>query len=160
MNKDFKELLQALNDNQVEYLIVGGYALIEYTEPRYTKDLDIWIDADPGNAQKVLEALSEFGAPSFGATVDDLSCAGNVLQIGVAPLRIDIVTSIDGVEFAEAWLNKAQVDFDGVPVFIIGADDLLKNKKSTKRERDKEDAKALEAAINKKGDGSYFRKRK
>lgn len=151
MHKDFKELLEVLNDNQVEYLIVGGYALIEYTEPRFTKDLDIWIRADGENAARTLKSLSDFGAPSFGATVEDLSQPDNVLQIGVPPLRIDIITSIDGVGFNEAWGNKVKIDFDGVPVFIIGAKDLLKNKRSTSRDRDKEEAAMLESALKSQG---------
>ena len=150
MNKDFKELLQIFSAHHVEYLIVGGYALIEYTEPRYTKDLDIWIRADKENARKVLEALCEFGAPNFGATVDDLALPGNVLQIGVAPLRVDILTSIDGVEFADAWPHRLEVDFDGIPVNIIGAQELLKNKRATRRDRDEEDAKLLELSLEEK----------
>lgn len=148
MNSDFKDLLVAFKEHRVKFLIVGGYALVEYTEPRFTKDLDIWIGADNENGARAHAALSAFGAPLSGATPQDLATAGNVLQIGMPPCRIDVLTSIDGVNFEEAWHNRLAVDFDGVEVDIISLRDLIKNKESTSRARDKEDAKLLRAALS------------
>lgn len=147
MNTSFKEMLQCLNECQVKYLIVGGYAMIEYTEPRYTKDLDIWIDAEIDNSKKLILAINKFGAPLFGATAEDFAVPGNILQIGVAPIRIDILSSIDGVDFKDAWISRKQIDFDGIPTCIISAEHLLKNKKSTKRQRDLGEAAILEKVL-------------
>ena len=149
MNTNFKEMLLCLNELGVKYLIVGGYAIIEYTEPRYTKDLDIWVEADSTNAKKLINALGKFGAPLYGATAEDFSVEGNILQIGIAPIRIDIISSIDGVSFLDAWDKKVEIDFDGVKTYIISAEDLLKNKKASKRQRDNDEAKVLELAMQK-----------
>src|SRR5262252_8094539 len=100
MNRDFSELLLTFNAHHVEYLVVGAHALAAYGHVRATKDLDVWIRPDPANAGKVLAALSAFGAPRGDLTEDDLCKAGTVFQIGVPPLRIDVITSIDGVDFA------------------------------------------------------------
>jgi len=105
MNSDFNELLKAFNHYRVEYLVIGGHAVMKYTEPRYTKDLDIWVKADTENAARVFDALKTFGAPLAGMTKDDFAHEGHFYQIGVAPVRIDILMSIKGVEFAEAWEN-------------------------------------------------------
>ena len=129
MNSDFNELLSLLNANTVDYLIVGGYAVIEYAEPRYTKDLDIWIRADATNAPRVFRALSLFGAPLEGMSPADFAEEGFVFQMGVAPVRVDILMSIDGITFAEAWNNRTQVDFDGVPVWMISRQDLIRSKR-------------------------------
>lgn len=101
MNKDFKDLLRSLNAVEAEYLIIGGYALMEYAEPRFTKDLAVWILTTRDNAQKVHLALKNFGAPLQGLNVEDLATPGWVYQIGMAPIRVDLLTSADGVEFAE-----------------------------------------------------------
>ena len=119
MSLDFKELLLAFNAHDVEYLIVGAHALAAHGHVRATKDLDVWVRPEPPNAQKVLQALSVFGAPLSGLTAEDLSRKETVFQIGLPPLRIDIITSIDGVEFAEAWPDRVETSFGDVPAFVI-----------------------------------------
>ena len=145
MNRDFSELLLAFNASGVEYLVVGAYALAAYGHVRATKDLDIWVRADHENAKKVLSAISAFGAPLADLTTDDLSRPGTVFQIGVPPLRIDIITEIDGVRFADAWPDRWQTDFGGVPVFVISRHHLILNKKTAGRLQDLADVEQLEA---------------
>jgi hypothetical protein len=101
MNSDFEELLRAFNDLAVKYLVVGGHAVMLYTEPRYTKALDIWVEASNGNAETVFRALAEFGAPLAGLSPADFAQEGFFYQIGMAPARVDILMSIDGVSFAD-----------------------------------------------------------
>ena len=112
-NPHYKELLQLFNEFQVEYLIVGGFAVMKYGEPRYTKDLDVWVDNSAQNSQKVAEALKRFGAPLAQDGITPETFAGNqvVYQIGIAPVRIDILTEITGVRFAEAWGKRSRVRF-------------------------------------------------
>lgn len=133
MNSDFKELLSIFNDNAVEYLIIGGYAVMEYAEPRYTKDLDLWVRADTQNAQNVFRSLAQFGAPLQGMSPADFADEGYVFQIGVAPIRVDILMSIDGISFAEAWPNRQASEVDGVAVWIISRNDLIKAKRASGR---------------------------
>lgn len=144
MNSDFKELLQCFNDNAAEYLIVGGYAVIEYAEPRYTKDLDVWVRAESSNAERVFRALAQFRAPLAGMSPADFSEEGFVFQIGIAPVRVDILMSIDGVAFAEAWPNRVAIDFDGVPAWVISRPDLIRAKRAAGRPQDVLDAENLE----------------
>jgi hypothetical protein len=146
VNSDFKELLKHLNANGVEYLIVGGYAVIEYTEPRFTKDLDVWIHAESENAERVFRALVEFGAPLAGMSPADFAEEGFVFQIGVAPIRVDILMSIDGLTFAQAWPNRQIVDFDGVSAWIISRTDLITAKRAAGRPQDLLDAENLQHA--------------
>ena len=117
----YKELLQALNDCQVEYLIVGGYAVMKYTEPRYTKDLDVWVNSSPQNAARLFRALAKFGAPlqDDKITPETFTQDGIVYQMGVAPVRIDILTQITGVEFPAAWQSRIASTIFGVPVHFI-----------------------------------------
>jgi hypothetical protein len=136
VNSDFKDLLQLFNANEVEYLIVGGYAVIEYTEPRYTKDLDVWVRAESANAERVYRSLAQFGAPLSGMTPTDFAEEGFVFQIGVAPVRADILMSVDGLTFADAWPNRVAVDFDGISTWIISRNDLIQTKKAAGRPQD------------------------
>ena len=145
VNPDFKELLLAFNAHEVEYLIVGAHALAAHGHVRATKDLDLWVRPETSNAHKVLQALSDFGAPLGGLTVDDLDRKNTIFQIGLPPLRIDIITAIDGVEFAEAWPDHLQTMFGGVPAFVISRDHLIKNKKASARLQDLADVQQLEA---------------
>jgi hypothetical protein len=108
-----------LNDKQVKYLVVGGYAVIKYAEPRYTKDLGIWVMADPSNAQAIFSALRAFGAPLSNLTPDDFAHEGYLYQMGVPPVRVDILMSIPGLSFEEAWGRREMVDFDGVQLSFI-----------------------------------------
>ena len=148
MNQDFKELLLAFNDEKVEYLIVGAYALAVYGYVRATKDLDVWIKPEDTNARKVLAGLSSFGSPLGDVTSDDLVRAGTVFQIGIAPLRIDLLTSIDGVSFTEAWADRETSMLGEVPVFVISRHHLIANKKASARPQDIADLNELESSEN------------
>ena len=130
MNPDFKELLFTFNAHNVEYLIVGAHALAAYGQVRATKDLDVWVKPSRKNAEEVLSALSDFGAPIGDLTIDDLSKTGTIFQIGIPPLRIDIITEIDGVVFEDAWPARFQTSLGGVPAFVISREHLITNKKA------------------------------
>jgi hypothetical protein len=146
MNADFRELLLALNAHDVEYLVVGAHALAAYGYVRATKDLDVWLRAEPENAVRVIKALTAFGATLADLSAEDLSKAGTIFQIGVPPLRIDLITSIDGVDFNEAWPDRVQTTFAGAPVYIISRHHLIVNKKSAARLQDLADVERLETA--------------
>jgi len=146
-NPHYKELLRTLNDYEVEYLIVGGYAVMKYTEPRYTKDLDVWVRNSPANSERVYRALAEFGAPlgQDGLTTETFTKDSVVYQIGVAPVRIDISTHIDGVTFDAAWGNRVASTFFGLPVHFISLSDLIANKEAAGRDNDLEHLRHLRA---------------
>jgi predicted nucleotidyltransferase len=143
VNSDFRELLRTFNDHQVKYLVVGGYAVIKYAEPRYTKDIDLWVSADKDNAAAVYKALRAFGAPLTGLTEDDFAHEGYFYQMGVAPLRADILMSIPGLKFDEAWERRVMVDFDGIMVQFISKQDLITSKIASGRPQDLIDAQLL-----------------
>ena len=145
MNPNFKELLLAFNAHGVEYLIVGAHALAAHGHVRATKDLDIWVRPEMANAKKVLQALADFGAPLRDLTVDDLSRKETIFQIGLPPIRIDVITAVDGVDFAEAWQDRLEILFGGVPAFVISRHHLITNKKTTARLQDLADVQQLEA---------------
>jgi hypothetical protein len=144
-NPHYKELLQLLNECEVRYLIVGGYAIMKYTEPRYTKDLDVWIDNSLENSERIFQVLKKFGAPleSDGITVATFTRSDLAYQIGVAPVRVDILTHITGVEFSTAWNNRVSGTVFGVPVHFISLDHLLANKQATGRRSDLEQLKKI-----------------
>ena len=119
LKPDFKDFLRLLNQQQVKYLIVGGYAVMKYTEPFYTKDMDIWIDPTPDNAKRTYQALVEFGAPLSDLTVHDLTQQDTVFQFGMASARVDVMTSIDAVTFKDAWEHRVQTNLDVIPISII-----------------------------------------
>ena len=144
MNPDFSELLLTFNAQRVEYLVVGAHALAAYGHVRATKDLDIWIRPDGENARRVLSALSSFGTPLADLAIDDFCKPGTILQIGVPPLRIDVITSIDGVQFEEAWADRVETSFGGTPVFVISRHHLIINKKTAARLQDLADVERLE----------------
>ena len=144
MYPDFKELLLAFNAHNVEYLLVGAHALAAHGHVRATRDMDVWVRPELSNAKKVLQALSDFGAPLSGLTVDDLSRKHTIFQIGLPPLRIDIITDIDGVEFADAWPDRVETSFGGVPTFVISLQHLITNKKTAARLQDLADVQQLE----------------
>lgn len=144
MNSDFKDLLKIFVDEKVKFLVIGGYAVMYYTEPRYTKDLDILIGSSNANAAKVMQALNKFGAPLLnGICESDFSKEGVFYQIGLAPNRIDIITSIPGVDFDKAYENKISVNIGGVLVPFIGLSDLIAAKLAAGRPQDLVDAGAL-----------------
>jgi hypothetical protein len=144
---DFKELLLAFNAHDVEYLVVGAHALAAHGHVRATKHLDLWVRPEASNARRVLDALSDFGAPLRDLTVDDLGSEETIFQIGVPPLRIDVITNIDGVEFTEAWQQRLETLFGGVPAFVISRQHLIHNKKATARLQDLADVEQLESDL-------------
>jgi hypothetical protein len=142
-NPHYRELLQLLNEFDVEYLIVGGFAVMKYGEPRYTKDLDVWVHNSPQNSLRLVGALKKFGAPleHDGITAETFTEKQVVYQIGIAPVRIDILTEITGVEFPDAWGKRVASTFFGVPVHFISLDDLRTNKRALGRSSDLRDLK-------------------
>ncbi len=143
LNKDYKEMLQILLEENVKFIIVGAYALAVYGYPRATGDIDIWIEAEKDNSKKIINSLIKFGAPLENITEKDFQQEDVIFQIGVAPRRIDIITSIDGVEFDEAYKDKIIIEINGLKIPILSLEKLIKNKESTGREKDKLDAKML-----------------
>jgi hypothetical protein len=136
MNSDFRDLLRLFNAHKVRYLVIGGYAVMKYTEPRYTKDLDIWVDATPKNAKAVFKALRKFEAPLADLTEADFAMEGFFYQMGRPPARVDILMSIQGVLFADAWSNRVRSDFEGVTGYVISRKDLIANKRAVGRPQD------------------------
>lgn len=151
MNSDFKDLLNLFNAHEVRYLVVGGYAVMKYTEPRFTKDLDLWVEASPTNAASVFAALREFGAPLAGIHEADFAREGVIYQMGRPPARVDVLTAIDGIRFEEAWPNRVATDLGGIPTNFISRADLIRNKRSTGRPRDAIDADALREGTSEPG---------
>jgi hypothetical protein len=145
LTSDFKEFAELLNSSGVEYLVVGGYALAAYGHPRYTGDLDFWIGSNEGNADRVLAALSQFGFGGLGITKEDLAKPDQVIQLGYPPGRIDLLTSIDGVSFADCYPRRMTVMVDGVALDFISLEDFKINKKAVGRHRDLADLDALAA---------------
>jgi hypothetical protein len=143
LNKDYKEMLQLLLEEQVDFILVGAYALAAHGYPRATGDIDIWVRADEINSINIYRALERFGAPVDQITVNDFANEGIVFQIGVTPRRIDIITHLDGVSFGEADEDKVIVEVEGLKLPILSFDKLIKNKLSTGRERDALDVKLL-----------------
>jgi hypothetical protein len=144
ISSDYKDLLRSLNAAGVRYLVVGGYAVMIYTEPSFTKDLDIWTDPTIENAQALFIALSGFGAPLKGISPRDFTEPEIFYQMGVEPVRVDVLTSLPGLKFGEAWDRKQTVDFDGEQAFVVGREDLLLSKKLTGRPRDRAHARRLQ----------------
>ncbi|HWX53379.1 MAG TPA: nucleotidyltransferase [Verrucomicrobiae bacterium] len=144
-NPHFRELLQKLSAHGVEFLIVGGYAVVNYAEPRFTKDLDIWIRNTGDNAKRVYAALAEFGAPlkTDKLTPQDFTSEDITYQIGLSPLRVDIMTRIDGVLFDEAWTRRVEGIVAGVEAHFISLEDLIRNKEASGRTSDAEHLKHL-----------------
>ena len=143
MNSDFAELLRNLESFQVKYLIVGGHAVMLYTEPRYTKDLDIWVEASEENSGRVFQALAAFGAPLKELAPADFAKEGSFYQLGRPPARVDVLMSIDGVRFEEAWPRRQVGTFGGVNANFISREDLIRNKLATGRALDLHDAEQL-----------------
>ncbi|MBZ5619144.1 MAG: nucleotidyltransferase [Acidobacteriia bacterium] len=143
INSDFRDLLRSLDAAGVRYLIVGGYAVMVYTEPRYTKDLDIWIEPTELNAQKLFLALAGFGAPTKDIRPSDFTEANTFFQIGIDPVRIDIMTSVPGLDFVPAWDRKVMVDFGGESAPVICREDVIRSKIAAGRLRDRRDLRNL-----------------
>jgi hypothetical protein len=143
MNRHFVEMLSALSATGAKFMIVGAHALAAHGTPRATGDLDIWIRADAENAARVLDALRIFGAPLQDLTQEDLRTPDLVFQIGLPPSRIDILSSLSGVDFDSAWPRRVEVDIDGRPVPVIGRQDFVANKRATGRPKDLADLALL-----------------
>lgn len=144
LNEDYKDMLQTLLDNEVKFLIVGAYALAAYGYPRATGDFDIWVEASLENSQNVLSAVTAFGSPTSGLTEKSFMEEGIIFQIGVAPRRIDLITHIDGVDFKDAYPARKTIVMEGLNLPFISKENLIKNKKSTGRDKDLVDVKHLE----------------
>lgn len=147
---DFEELLCALSKERAEFLIVGAYAVMAVTEPRYTKDLDVWVRPTRTNAKKVYRALESFGAPLTNLKVRDLERAGIIFQIGVEPVRVDILTQVDGIDFEGAFARATVGKYGKAAVAFLSVADLIKNKKYVGRPQDLLDVAKLEALVPKK----------
>jgi hypothetical protein len=143
-NPDFKDLLSLFKRHSVRYLIIGGYAVMRYSEPRFTKDLDLFISVDPDNAHAVFTALREFGAPLKGLTEQDFRKEGFFYQMGKPSMRVDVLMSVDGMTFDEAWSNREIVDIADVEMVFISKFDLIKIKKASGRMPDLLDLENLE----------------
>jgi hypothetical protein len=141
----------------VKYCIIGAYAVAFYAQPRYTKDLDILIKADFKNGKRIVKAFNEFGFKSLNLSEKDFSLKDRIIQLGYEPLRVDILTSIQGCSFEQVWKNKKTGIYGKEKVFFIGIDELIKNKKILKRKEDKVDLNILSAAREKESSGRRTR---
>lgn len=148
LNDDYRDMLHALSDEKVRFLIVGAYAMAAHGYLRATMDIDIWIMPSPHNADAVFRALQRFGAPLHNLTREDLQTDGTVFQIGVAPRRIDIITTASGLHFEDAYDRSITIDIEGIEVHIPSIEDLIFNKKASGRTKDLADAEALESMQN------------
>ena len=143
LDKDFNEFVELFLEHNVRFLIVGGYALAAHGLPRATGDLDAWVWINPENAQNIMRALNAFGFQNLSLTESDFSKEDSIIQLGYPPFRIDILTSIDGVAFDQAWEKKIVVELNGMNVPFIGREDLITNKKATGRPQDLADVSRL-----------------
>ncbi|MEM8900534.1 MAG: hypothetical protein AAGC85_20635 [Bacteroidota bacterium] len=141
---EFREFIELLNQHEVHYLITGGYAVGVYGHPRYTGDLDFWIEASEENGKKLVRVFEDFGLSSFKLMPSDFTKPEQIIQIGYPPFRIDVITSIDGISFSEAFPNKHVIEVDEIPVSFISLEDLKKNKRASGRPKDLEDLRNLE----------------
>ena len=144
LNQDFREFVQSLNDKQVRYLVVGGYAVALHGYPRYTKDIDIWIELAPANASRIVRALEQFGFGSLGLEAKDFLEADTIIQLGYPPRRIDLITTLSGVDFNQCFATKVVVEMGGIPINFIDLENLKKNKRATGRAQDIADIENLD----------------
>ena len=143
IQQDFKELLELLNAHEVEFVIVGAYALAFHGVPRFTGDIDILVKPDPGNAGKILNALKEFGFGSMDLNESDFQEPEKVIQLGVAPVRVDLITSLTGVSWEDAFSGKVKDNYGGIKIYYLGREELISNKKALGRKKDLADIEAL-----------------
>ncbi len=151
LTPDFIEFIECCARRDVQFLIVGGYAVAAHGHPRATKDLDVWVLIDPTNADHLIQALEDFGMASVGLTADDFLEPEVVVQLGYPPIRIDLLTSVSGVTFEDCWANRVIVDVGGIEAGFISADDLITNKRASGRPQDLVDADILEQ-LTQRGD--------
>ena len=143
LNKDFREFIESLNSNKVKYLVLGGYAIAFHGHPRYTKDLDIWLEMSEENASNVMSALKDFGFGDLDVSKEDFLQKGMVVQLGYPPNRIDLINSPDGVNFAECYISRIEIEIDGLQISVIDLENLKKNKKASGRLQDLADLEKL-----------------
>ncbi len=143
MNSDFKDLLQSLHEFDVRYLVAGGYAVIHHSQPRYTKDIDIWLEPSVENAHKLMRAFLSFGVPMIGVTEQDFATPKTQFSIGVPPCEIDFLTSIPGLDFTPSWENKVTSEENDFPIYYLGKSDLITAKKTAGRPQDLADLDEL-----------------
>lgn len=144
LNPDFSEFVRLLSRHEVRFLVVGGYAVAFHGHPRYTKDLDLWIESEAGNAERLLAALEEFGFGSVGLEIDDFLQPGRVVQLGRPPARIDLITRLKGIEFEASYHARVVAHIEGVGVPFIDLESLKRNKRALDRNQDRADLEALE----------------
>jgi len=144
IEKDFKEFIELLNKNSVRYLIVGGYAFSFYAESRFTKDIAFFVEGSEDNAERLLNALAEFGFKSIGLSKDDFIKPGDIVQLGFPPVRIDLMTSVTGLDFAAAWENRVTGNYGDIPAFFVSKADLIRNKMAVGRKQDIGDVERLQ----------------
>lgn len=147
LNKDFREFIELLNKNEVKYLVIGGYAVAYYGYPRYTKDIDFWIWMNKNNAEKVIQTLKDFGFASLGITSDDLLKSQNVIQLGYPPNRMDLLMSLENMDFEDCYKQREDAEIGGITVSFIDMRSLIENKKTTGRLQDQLDVEKLEEGI-------------
>jgi hypothetical protein len=143
LNKDFREFIESLNSNRVRYLLLGGYAMAAYGHPRYTKDLDVWIEASEENSERLIRALEDFGFGDVGINKSDFTQVGQVVQLGYPPNRIDLINSPDGVDFVDCYAKRNEIEVDGLIISLIDIENLKKNKKASGRLQDLADVEKL-----------------
>lgn len=143
MNQDFKELLQLFEELEVEYMIVGGYAVIRYTQPRYTKDLDLWLRPSPENAARVRKAFGKFGIPLIEVTEEDFASPGLQFMVGIEPNAIDFLTTIKGLDFQQAWENRQIIETEAGKIPYLSPDDLITSKRAAGRLQDLADVEEI-----------------
>jgi predicted nucleotidyltransferase len=144
LNQDFKEFIESLNANAVRYLVIGGYAVAFHGYPRYTKDIDIWIEMSPANAANMMQALEQFGFGSLGLQAPDFLAPDQIIQLGYPPNRIDIITTPPGVEFEHCYNTRVEVDIDSVVVKFINLENLKRSKRASGRLQDLADIENLQ----------------
>ena len=145
LHRDFRELLESFNAHGVEYVLIGAYALAFHGAPRYTGDLDLLVRPTPENARRILTALGEFGFGSLGLAPEDFTAPDRVVQLGVPPVRVDLVTSLTGVTWDEVWTARTDVSADGLRLAVISKSNFVKNKRATGRPKDLVDAAQIDA---------------
>jgi hypothetical protein len=151
VSKDFEELFAFFNARQVKALIVGGYAVAFHAKPRFTKDIDLWIEPTPENAERLLSALRDFGFGSLPLAVEDFTRPGSIVQLGHPPNRIDLMTTVQGLTFEEAWKERVEGRYGEERVFYLGKSDLMRNKKLVARPQDEVDLEWLRSSPSKRG---------
>ena len=154
-NQDFREFIELLNENEVDYLIVGGYALAVHGIPRYTQDIDFWIRTNQKNIKKILKVLKDFGFASIDLKEEDFLDKDNVIQLGYPPNRIDLLSEIDGVVFDEAFKERTIIEIEGLKVNFINFRDLKKNKEASGRLQDLADLEKLNKIEEKEKDKDH-----